>query len=119
MKRSGLLILLFGLLEFAGAESPKGAEKARREAIDEIKKLGGTFDVVKNASGKPVLVISLAGTKTTDAGLECLQHFNELKRLYLGKTALTDGGMAHLKSLANVEELSLHQTKVTDRECVK
>jgi hypothetical protein len=58
--------------------------------------------------------LDLTGTRVTDAGLAHLKGFTQLLRLQLGKTAVTDAGLKHLKGLTTLEWLGLEGTSITD-----
>ncbi|MGA2618050.1 MAG: hypothetical protein ABSF26_10605 [Thermoguttaceae bacterium] len=57
---------------------------------------------------------NLGGTQVTDAGLEHLKGLTKLRRLELNKTRITDAGLEHIKGLPQLEKLFLNDTKVTD-----
>ena len=80
-----------------------------------------------------VSIVTLSGTDVTDADLEHLKEFTDLKQLALcsmfhffisgsGRSAddppqlfdVTDTGLEHLKSLTNLEDLGLADSKITD-----
>jgi hypothetical protein len=86
-----------------------------REAVAEIRKLGGTVVRDYGAPGWPVLEVDWhASTKVTDASLAHLPAMPGLHVLRLDFTAVTDAGLAHLKGLTELRELTLDHTQVTD-----
>jgi hypothetical protein len=58
--------------------------------------------------------LNLARTAVSDAGLERLGSFGQLKRLHLERTPITDAGLAHLAGLEQLEYLNLYATAVSD-----
>jgi len=136
------------LLVAAGFASPlvaqeKPAEKpmpteAEKQAIAQIKKLGGlVLEIAQNdprldvafhladakitdaevALVKPLTrtaILNLRGTEVSDAGLANLAELKGLTKLHLEKTKVTDAGLVHLKGLENLEYLNLYGTAVTD-----
>ena len=58
--------------------------------------------------------LNLSKSKVSDAGLELLTKFTNLKRLHLENTGIGDVGLAHLKSLPNLEYLNLYGTNISD-----
>jgi hypothetical protein len=69
------------------------AVETHQEAVEAIKKLGGSVQGV---------LVDLAGTQITDAGLENLRGLKQLQGLDLGGTQITDAGLAHLKGLTQL-----------------
>ena len=87
------------------------AKSTHDDAITAIQKLGGKVTVDEN---NDAVKVRLGYSKITDAGLEHLKGFTELKELFLNNTDITDAGLVHLKGLANLELLIIRKTKVTD-----
>lgn len=82
------------------------------EAINAIEKLGG--DCIEDDDGDgPVVEVSLARTRATDADLARLKSFPKLRKLDLSGTQITDAGLGHLKKLSQLETLILTGTRVT------
>ena len=113
----------------------------RQQAIDEIRRLSGQFELDDASPERPVVLVDihyelddedlahlvmrlaafphlttlrLKSPKITDAGLAHLTSLSELRSLTLENAAITDAGLAHLKALTHLEELNLKGTKVTD-----
>jgi hypothetical protein len=115
----------------------------QREAVAEIKKLGGicVYDWQLDANGGfdysysktkptgPVWLRNLLGDdlfqsvimvgfeaerEVTDASLEPLKGLSEVRELDLYGTKVTDAGLRHLKGLSQLRELCLSDTQVTD-----
>ncbi len=64
---------------------------------------------------EPTLVwLNFSRTAITDAALERIAAFTELRRLNLSNTAITDQGLAHLMKLTHLQYLNLYGTKVSD-----
>lgn len=59
-------------------------------------------------------ILNLSNTKVTDAGLAKLAALKKLKFLYLFNTSITDAGMEKLLELPRLEVLCLDQTQITD-----
>ncbi|HEV2969088.1 MAG TPA: hypothetical protein VGY55_03800 [Pirellulales bacterium] len=119
----------------------RNVERKRRdrEAVDAIVKLGGSvvYDYQIDRSGKPipgaeppgpdwlrkllgenlfseVALVSLDGTKVTDAGLVYLRDLTQLETLYLISNNVTDEGLVNLEELRQLKELNLSGTRVGD-----
>lgn len=58
--------------------------------------------------------LNLVGTRVTDAGLKQIAGLINLRRLELNKTRLTDAGLAHLQALPHLEKLFLADTAISD-----
>lgn len=86
----------------------------REQTIARIAKLGGKFELDEQRPGKPVIKVDLRRTKVTDADLEILKGFTQLRSLNLGSLGVTDAGMKHLKGLTALEHLNLAHTTVGD-----
>jgi internalin A len=59
-------------------------------------------------------ILSLSGSRVSDAGLVHLSGLTQLKRLVLDDTRITDAGLAHLEGLYQLETLTLARTAITD-----
>ena len=64
----------------------KRIKQLEKAAIAYFEKLGGQITVDEKSSGKPVIKISLKGSKVTDAGLVHLKELPNLQRLSLNDT---------------------------------
>ena len=60
-----------------------------------------------------VIELDLSITKVTDAGLEQLAKFPNLRKLNLASTLVSDTGMRHLTALKSLRSLDLSGTRVT------
>jgi hypothetical protein len=110
------------------------------EAIEEIKKLGGTvfpnpatnetsvvFTMSKvNDDGlvhltrlKNVVSLILTSNTVTDKGLVHLEGLNGLKKLILSGTNFGDSGLVHLRGLTNLESINLGGTRFTNAGLVQ
>ena len=58
--------------------------------------------------------VCLLDSQVTDAALEHIKWWPEIKVLVLDQTQITDAGLQHLKGLTQLERLGLKRTKVTD-----
>lgn len=65
--------------------------------------------------GANIAELKLGGTQITDATLEHLEQFAELRQLNLENTTITDEGIAHLKGCDKLWYLNLVNTQVTDQ----
>lgn len=128
-----------GLVRFV----PPALDPAARQkqAIAEIQRLNGTFEVDGKSPDKPVVRVTIAyevddaevaglsarltafpqlttlefkSPKITDAGLAHLKSLSQLRSLSLEGAAVTDAGLVHLKELTYLEALNVKGTKVTD-----
>ncbi|MGO8753589.1 MAG: hypothetical protein ACLQNE_47250 [Thermoguttaceae bacterium] len=113
--------------------------KREKEAVGEIKKLGGVvfYDYQVDAKGNEiqgaqpsspkwlrtllgddcftnVVEVALDHTQVTDAGLAHLKGLTQLQQLSLDNTQVTDAGLEHLKGLTQLQTLFFDSTKVTD-----
>jgi hypothetical protein len=91
-------------LAAAGEAKPTQAES---RAV--IEKLGGSFTEIHGQE-----VLSLCGSKVTDAGLVHLKGMTGLKWLILCGAKATDAGLVHIRGLTGLRELNLTDTQVTD-----
>ena len=90
------------------------ADDAEDKAVAFVEKFGGEVKRDDKRSGKPVINVSLAFTKVTDAGIKELTPLKNLTTLNLMYTQVTDAGMKELAPLKNLTTLNLSNTKVTD-----
>ena len=60
-----------------------------------------------------LVTLNLARTEITDAGIDQIKPFKQIRRLHLENTQITDAGLAHLSELTNLEYLNLFGTNVT------
>ena len=81
------------------------------KAVAAIEKLGGTIE--RDDAGA-VVDVYLVCTETTDARLEMLLAFPELRTLNVGETKITDGGMLTVARLASLRELNIGYNDLTD-----
>jgi internalin A len=82
------------------------------ELIRSIESQGGA--VIRDSSGQ-VVEISLARTWATDADIERIAAFKNLKRLNLSLTYVSDRGIERLKRLDQLEDLNLYAAEfITD-----
>jgi hypothetical protein len=94
--------------------SPARADEAEDKAVAFVEKLGGKVFRDEKAAGRPVVMVLLANTKVTNAGLKELAMLKKLASLNLAKTQVTDAGLKELTALKNLTVLYLGGTKVTD-----
>jgi len=96
----------------------KQAERAKRLAAEDklakpIKDLGGMVwfkpQCVPNGDR-----VDLFDSEVTDAALEHIRWWPDIKVLRLDQTQVTDAGLEHLKGLSQLQRLSLDGTQVTD-----
>jgi hypothetical protein len=98
-----------------GGDRPLEALSAPQQAdLTAIEALGGDYEVDEDSPGDPVVSITLAESRATDADLARLKSFPKLKGLNLSSTAVTDAGLAHLEGLGELQFLDLSNTQVTD-----
>jgi hypothetical protein len=82
--------------------------------LQDVERLGGATDRDKTRAGRPVVAVSLTGTRAVDADLARLRHLPDLRELDLSFTRVTDEGLIHLESLKELVRLDLSGTRVTD-----
>jgi hypothetical protein len=97
-------------------QDPSGMSAEQKQAIDEVNKIkGATVGVDSKKPGMPVVSAMMIGDEITDASLEKLKAFPQLKSLSLANTKVTDAGLKHLEGLSQLKELTIHFTpKVTE-----
>ena len=107
--------LAAAVLLFTGPSAWAQGDNAEQErAIARIENLGGKVELDEQRPGKPVIKVDLRRTKVTDADLEILKAFTQVRSLNLGSLGVTDAGMKHLKGLTALEHLDLQHTTVGD-----
>ncbi len=95
-----------GLAHLVGLTNLESVQCGRSPAI--------TGPGLKHLAKLPALkVLDLGNTGLSDAGLENVEGFKELHRLFLPH-GVGNAGLEHLKRLGNLEILTLPQAKVTD-----
>jgi Leucine-rich repeat (LRR) protein len=110
------LVVVSALLEWTPAQEK--AKPTKEESIAAIEKLGGKFD-------ESWMVLDLAGSKVTDAGLAHLAGFAyeegyaPLQSINLSNTEITDAGLKHLKRLTKLHNLNLDNTQITNAGVVR
>jgi len=102
------------LLFTAPSMRAQGDNAEQERAIARIEKLGGKFELDEKRPGKPVIKVDLRRTKVTDADLEILKGFTQLRSLNLHNLGVTDAGTKQLEGLTALEHLDLGHTKVGD-----
>ena len=60
------------------------------------------------------MVLLVAKTRITDAGLLHIGRLANLQDLDLSLTAVTDIGLTHLKALSTLQSVTVWRTRVTD-----
>src|SRR5713226_2717871 len=95
-----LAILAVGLLLVTGSKGPAAeGETEQGKAIAEIRRLGGEVAVDETRDGKPVVRVSLRGTRISDEDLVHLKGLRQLRSLDLGNTLVSSAGLEQLKGL--------------------
>jgi hypothetical protein len=92
----------------------QGAASEEAEAIHRVVDVGGDCSTENDDEDGPIVSVTLAGTRATDADLDRLKSFPKLRRLDLRATRITDAGLVHLKKLSQLETLTLTGTRVTN-----
>ncbi|MEO2050107.1 MAG: SHD1 domain-containing protein [Pirellulales bacterium] len=90
-----------------------------QEAIDAIRKLGGSVTGDQQHHGKTVMGEGLTVSfkhrmNVTDAKLVCLKGLINLRGLILYQTQVTGAGLVYLKGMTKLELLDLMETKVSN-----
>ncbi|MCA9108762.1 MAG: M48 family metalloprotease, partial [Planctomycetaceae bacterium] len=93
-------------------ENPE-PDTAQKELIDEIERLGGSFDVDPDSDDGVVYGINLFKTEATDDTLKLLSDQRDLRWLSLSKTGITDEGLRHLSHLRKLYYLDLSHTNIS------
>jgi len=107
-----LLVLALSLAPLlCWAEEPNGDQA---KVIAEIWKLGGKVAIDEKSPGKPVISVTLTGSKVTGRCVEASPWLSQLQSLNLGDTKVTDAGLGHLKGLSHLQSLDLHRMQLTD-----
>jgi len=86
---------------------------AKNPAIVEIEQLGGRVEL-DGKSPDTVMEVDLHSTRATDADMERLKEFTNLRMLSLKDTQITDAGVEQLKALVKLEKVSLGGTRLSD-----
>jgi hypothetical protein len=84
------------------------------QSIEAIDNLGGDCSTENDDDEGPIVTVTLARTRATDADLAQLKRFPKLRSLDLSATQITDAGLVHLKQLNQLQTLTLTGTKVTN-----
>jgi beta-lactamase regulating signal transducer with metallopeptidase domain/Leucine-rich repeat (LRR) protein len=84
------------------------------QAIARIQEKGGRVTRDETKPSHPVMFVTLAGERVTDADLALLTGMNDLKILTLQGTRITGDGLDRLNALTSLSGLTLQQTKMTD-----
>ncbi len=66
----------------------------------------------------PLKRLSLAGSKTSDRGLEEIRHMESLEDLDLSGTAVSDLGLSQLNTLTNLRKVNLSHTMASSTACL-
>jgi len=85
----------------------QGAVLEEADAINAIEGLGGDCSTENDDDVGPIVAVTLARTRATDADLARLKSFSKLRKLDLSSTLITDAGLAHLKGLKQLETLTI------------
>src|SRR5258708_26076384 len=107
--RTQLLLLLTAAVLPARVVSPPN-EFDESKVIRQLERLGGKVERDETLPTRPVVRVSVIGTDFTNADLELLTLFKDLKVLYANRTKVSDGGLVHLKRLTNLTTLYLGDT---------
>ncbi|MEZ5426448.1 MAG: SMP-30/gluconolactonase/LRE family protein [Pyrinomonadaceae bacterium] len=94
-------------------EGKKTSRSSQDEAVEALKKLGGTVGF--DPSGAKVVKVDLHKTPVSDADLKLLESFPDLEWLDLRLNAIGDPGVEHLKNLRKLKFLNLFRSKLSDR----
>src|SRR5262245_13706323 len=101
-----LLLLASGVL---------GADDAARErVVARIRDLGGKVQTEDFPQVGPIVIITLARSKATDADVADLTVFPNLAALFLTETAITDAALKNLKSFPLLGYLNLAATRISN-----
>ncbi len=111
LKITALAMSVLGLCLGSSAR----ADDAEDKAVAIIwRDLRGRVTRDEKAPGKPVIEVTLQGTKVTDTGLKELAPLKNLTTLILQATKVTDSGLKELAHLKNLTTLHLQATPITD-----
>jgi serine/threonine protein kinase len=83
-------------------------------AIAALRKLGARVVLDEALPGVPVVEVSLADRKITDADLTQIEPLTQLRVLDVASTGVTDAGLKHLEGLSRINSLNLSGCPVTD-----
>ncbi|MEZ6053809.1 MAG: M56 family metallopeptidase [Planctomycetaceae bacterium] len=86
----------------------------QQRLVDEIKKLGGSFELAPDTKDWVLQRVDLNNTAATDETLKLIGEEQSLHRLSLATTKITDAGLDHLKNLKNLQTLGLSGTSISD-----
>ncbi len=127
---------LAAIIGLVGCGGEPQATPQQKEAVAEIRKLGGEVKGPEDTAVAVRLVwtgptvtndelvhmkdltelryVSLSDTAVTDAGLEHLNGLTGLHFLDLSGTQITDAALVHLQDMSELQYLWLNDTQVTD-----
>lgn len=116
MRMDRLFYCLFVATIVSQSPSVSAAPKSEADVIAMIKKLEGSVIRNQEVPNKPVIYVSLTGTKVQDEHLKYLSLIPSIETLDLNYTAVTDKGVKYVKSLRKLKVLQLIEVKaVTDK----
>jgi Leucine Rich repeat len=80
-----------------------------------LRKLGADIKRNRQLPDRPVVAVSLFGTRVGDGDLARLHDLAQVRDLCLAETNITDEGLAHLRGLTRLQKLDLRGTRITDK----
>lgn len=95
----------------AGCNDAKTLSPAEAELAAGIKRLGGEAERDSVEPSSPIIDVDLI--TPTDATVERLKLFPQLRRIDLGGTKVTDSGLGHLHDFRALKWINLGGTKMT------
>ena len=115
-------ILLTGGLVVAGALAVVVVQRIGRHVTDDplaaavvvVEQKGGKVERDEDLVDHPVVSIRLARVHITDADLQLLEGFPDLRTVRLVATSVTDDGLRQLRHLRGLRTLDLRGTPITD-----
>jgi hypothetical protein len=110
-----LLAAVLSIVGHVGPDRPRPQLTGEQAGdLKALEALGADWDADEDVPGHPVVEISLAESRVTDADLVRLKSFPRLRSLDLSSTGITDAGLVPVGGLGDLESLDLSGTRVTD-----
>jgi len=108
---AAILILITIAVPPATAQASRPAED---QAIAALEKRGGRVFRDETLPHRPITMIDLDETESTDEDLVNLEVFSSIQSLSLDGTRISDAGLAHVSRLTSLTELSIDNTSIGD-----
>ena len=109
------LYLGFHRGETAKPDPEKSLSQSQKDAIADVRKLGGTVAVYQDDGGLIQIWLTLNGEKVTDDDLDAVVMVDHIRSLSLADSAVTDDGLKKLQGLKELEKLYLYRSRISGK----